>query len=110
MPTEKRAKERKLNVSAPSIAADLQQQTLDAPQFVVRVAGAELSGSLKGEQVVDASRSSAGTLKLPNTSPRKLLEELDAEAPKTRDAKALSALAFDATFEATGEHRADSRT
>jgi AsmA protein len=98
--TKTRARERKLNVGIPSIAADLQQQTLDAPQFVVRVAGAELSGSLKGEQVVDQPKFS-GTLKLPNTSPRKLLEELEAEAPKTRDAKALTALAFDTAFEAT---------
>ena len=102
VPTAKRAKERKLNVSAPSIAADLQQQTLDAPQFGVRIAGAELNGSLKGERIVDAPKFT-GTLKLPNTSPRKLLEELDAEIPKTRDVNALSALAFDATFHATGE-------
>ena len=102
VPTAKRAKERKLSVSAPSIAADLQQQTLDAPQFGVRIAGAELNGSLKGERIVDAPKFT-GTLKLPNTSPRKLLEELDAEVPKTRDVNALSALAFDATFHATGE-------
>ena len=84
----------------PSVVADLQPQTLDAPQFVIRIAGAELSGSLKGEQIVDQPKFS-GTLKLPNTSPRKLLEELEAEAPNTRDAKALSVLAFDAMFEAT---------
>ncbi len=102
MPTAKRAKERKLQVSMPSIAADLGQQTLEAPQFSLRIAGAELSGSLKGERIVDAPRFS-GTLKLPNTSPRKLLEELDAEVPKTRDANVLSALAFDATFHATGD-------
>ncbi len=102
MPTAKRAKERKLSVSMLSIAADLQQQTLDAPQFMVRIAGAELSGTLKGEHIVDKPRFN-GTLKLPTTSPRKVLEELEAEVPKTRDANALSALAFDATFQATGE-------
>jgi AsmA protein len=101
-PTEKGTKERKLNVSLPSIAADLQQQTLDAPQFVVRIAGAELKGSLKGEQIVDKPKLS-GTLQLPQTSPRKVLEELNADVPKTRDVNALSALAFDATFQATGE-------
>jgi AsmA protein len=102
MPTAKRAKARNLKVSLSSIAADLQQQTLDAPQFVVRIAGAELKGSVKGEQIVDKPKLS-GTLQLPQTSPRKMLEELNAEVPKTRDVNALSALAFDATFQATGE-------
>ncbi len=102
VPTAKRAKERKLSVSMASIAADLGPQTLDAPQFSLRIAGAELNGSLKGERIVDEPKFS-GTLKLPNTSPRKLLEELDAQVPKTRDANALSALAFETTFHATGE-------
>ena len=61
-----------------------------------------LSGTLKGEHIVDKPRFN-GTLKLPTTSPRKVLEELEAEVPKTRDANALSALAFDATFQATAK-------
>jgi AsmA protein len=102
VPTEKGAKERTLKLIVPALAADLNQQTLDVPNFTVRFAGAELSGSVKGQKIVDRP-SLSGTLKLPATSPRDLLRQLGEEAPRTRDAKVLSSLAFDAAFKATGQ-------
>ncbi len=102
VPTEKGAKERTLKLTVPELAADLNQQTLDVPNFTVHFAGAELSGSVKGQKIVDRP-SLAGTLKLPATSPRDLLRQLGEEAPRTRDAKVLSSLAFDAAFKATDQ-------
>jgi AsmA protein len=100
VPADKKGKQRELKLSIPSLAADLNQQTLAAPQFSLRAAGADLDGSLNGEKIVDRPQFS-GTLKLPALSPRDLLKELGQEVPKTRDPKALSSLAFDAGFKAT---------
>ena len=100
VPVEKGAKEHTLKLTAPALSADLNQQTLDLPSFTVRFAGAELSGSVKGEKIVDRPNL-RGTLKMPATSPRDLLRQLGAETPRTRDAKVLSSLGFDAAFKAT---------
>ncbi|HKE44839.1 MAG TPA: AsmA family protein [Steroidobacteraceae bacterium] len=95
-------KERKFQLQIPALDADLNQQTLDAPKFVLHAAGAELTGNLKGEQIVNKPRF-AGSIRLPAVSPRDLLDEMGQASPKTRDAKALSTLALDANFKATGE-------
>src|SRR5882672_1383194 len=101
-PAKSGDKERKLKLDVPALTADLNQQTLEAPKFILHVAGAELSGSLKGEQIVDKPRLN-GTIKLPATSPRDLLQELGQEAPGTRDAKVLSSMSLDADYKATDE-------
>ncbi len=97
---DKDAKDRQIEFKVPALEADLAKQTLAAPQFVLRAAGAELSGSLSGAQIVDAP-ALTGSVALKPMSPRDLLRELDAEAPKTTDPKALSSLAFESKLKAT---------
>ncbi len=97
---EKGKKDRHVALQVPALEADLAQQTLAAPQFVVRLAGTELNGNLAGTQIVDAP-TLTGALALKGVSPRELLRELDAEVPKTTDPKALSSLAFESRLRAT---------
>lgn len=94
-----------LALQVPTLEVDLAQQSLAAPQFAAQVAGADLSGSLAGKQILDAPTLS-GTVALKPVSPRELLRALGAEAPVTRDPKALASLALEARLEATDKSAA----
>src|SRR6185312_2650119 len=50
---EKDARELPISVRMPSLEADLKAQTLAVPQFAATAAGAELTGELRGEKIVD---------------------------------------------------------
>jgi AsmA protein len=97
---EQGQKDRRVAFKVPALETDLGQQTLAAPQFVLQVAGAELTGALSGTKIVDAP-AFTGSLALKPVSPRELMRELDVEVPKTADAKALSTLAFESKLKAT---------
>jgi AsmA protein len=97
---EEGQKDRRVTFKVPALETDLSQQTLAAPQFVLQVAGAELSGTLSGTQIVDAP-AFTGSLALKPVSPRDLMRELEAEVPKTTDPRALSTLAFESKLKAT---------
>ena len=86
-----------LKFSTAALDADLTTQMLDAPDFTLQLAGATLSGSLKGSRIVDAP-ALTGTFKLEELSPRDLMEKLGHEAPQTRDPKALTKLAAEGSF------------
>ncbi len=77
------ARQAELNVAA---------QTASVAGMAAQLAGAHLTGTLKGERVVDAPRL-AGSFKLDPLSPRELMSQLGIAPPKTRDARALSQLA-----------------
>lgn len=83
--------------ATPALDVDLTTQMLDAPAFTVQLAGATLSGSLKGTRIMDAPAVS-GTFKLDTLSPREWLEKRGARAPQTRDPKALTKLAATGSF------------
>ncbi len=97
---EQDAKELPIAFKIPALEVDLARQLLEAPQFTLSVAPAELQGSLSGKQIIDAP-ALTGTIALKQVSPRELLRELGEEVPNTRDPKALSALTFDARLAAT---------
>lgn len=97
---EKGARDQTVALRAPSALADLEAQTLSLPQFVLNAAGAEFTGSLEGQQIVDKP-AFTGALSLKPVSARELLTQLGGEAPKTRDPGALKTLAFDAKLVAT---------
>ena len=97
---EKGTKDRQIEFKVPALEADLAKQTLAAPEFALRAAGAELNGSLSGTQIVDAP-ALTGSVSLKPMSPRELMRELDSEVPKTTDPKALSSLAFESKLTAT---------
>ena len=83
--------------STAALDVDLTTQMLDAPDFTLQLAGATLSGSLKGSRIVDAPVLT-GTFKLDELSPRDLMEKLGHKAPQTRDPKALTKLAAKGNF------------
>jgi AsmA protein len=101
-PAEKDAKELPIQIRMPTLEADLAQQTLAAPQYTLRIPGAELGGSLSGKQIVDAL-ALTGTVALGPVSPRELMRELGMEVPETTDPKALGSLAFKAGLNATSK-------
>jgi AsmA protein len=99
-PVEKGARELPISLRMPSVDADLNAQTLAVPQFSASAAGAELSGDLKGQQIVDKPVF-VGGIALKQTSLRKLLTQLGQEAPRTRDPKAFDAVALTSRLQAT---------
>lgn len=94
------SRELKLALRAPSAVADLKAQTLALPQFTMNAFGAEFSGGIDGQQILDKP-AFTGALSLKPVSARELLTQLGSEAPKTRDPEALKSLAFDARLVAT---------
>ena len=98
---EKEAKELPFGLKADTVDIDLKQQTLALPQFALTFAGAEVTGSLKGEKIVDAP-SLAGQIAVRDTSPRDLMRQLDMEIPRTRDPEALKQLNLNSKLRATG--------
>jgi len=83
--------------TAPSADVDLTAQTLKAPTFSAHVGAARLSGSLAGDKSVDAP-SFSGSFKLEPLALREFVAQLGIDLPKTRDQKALSALAAATDF------------
>lgn len=96
----KDARELPVALRVPALDADLERQTLAAPQFVLALGDAEISGSLAGEKIVDEPNLT-GSIALKKTSPRKLLETLGQEAPVTRDPKVLESLELTSKLQAT---------
>jgi AsmA protein len=99
---EKGGKELPIAIRMPAFDADLAQQTLAAPEYTLRILGAELSGSLTGQQIIDAL-ALKGTISMNPVSPRELMRELGMEEPETTDPKALGSLAFKAGLDATSK-------
>ena len=80
-------------LDAKQLAANLARQTVELPGLDVRIAGAHLTGSLTGEEILDAPRLT-GALKLDELSPREWLPRVGVSLPQTRDADVLKRLSF----------------
>ncbi len=83
--------------TAAALDLDLAAQTLVAPAFALDVAGALLSGTLKGEHLKDAPHFT-GSLALAPLVVREYLPRLGLTAPHTHDARALSLASATSTF------------
>jgi AsmA protein len=83
--------------SAAVLSADLNAQTLNAPNFKAQLASASLAGSLRGSRIVDAP-AFTGAFKLDPVALRGLMNQLGIAAPKTRDPKALTKLSARGDF------------
>ena len=77
------------NFSTPTLDLNLATQRVSAPAFALDLAGAQLSGSLVGSQVIDAPALS-GRVSLTPLIVREFLPRLGLTAPRTRDPRALS--------------------
>jgi AsmA protein len=82
-----------VSLKAKELTANLAAQTLDLVGLQAEVAGAQLSGALKGEEILDAPRL-AGPLRLEPVSLREWLPKLGIALPQTRDADAFKRLSF----------------
>ncbi|MFL6551249.1 MAG: AsmA family protein [Povalibacter sp.] len=82
-----------VRMQAQQLAADLAAQTLDLTEFGADVAGAKLSGALKGSEIVDAPRI-GGSLRLETLSPREWLPKLGIKLPTTSDPNVFKQLSF----------------
>jgi AsmA protein len=80
-------------LTAKELTANLAAQTLELVELQADVAGAKLSGALKGEEILDAPRI-GGPLRLEPVAPREWLPKLGIELPKTRDAEVFKRLSF----------------
>lgn len=82
-----------VKATANSLTADLAQQTLDLPELTLDLAGAQLKGTLRGQEILDSPRIT-GTLRLDPISPREWLPRLGIDVPVTSDADVLKQLSF----------------
>ncbi|HEX9474094.1 MAG TPA: AsmA family protein [Steroidobacteraceae bacterium] len=82
------------------IDADLAAQTLELPGLDMGVAGARLTGALRGTAILDAPRIT-GPLHLADVSLRELLRSLDISLPVTRDAAAFGRIGLDGQLAAS---------
>jgi len=80
-------------VRAADLKADLAGQALALDGLDIDAAGARITGSLTGEEILDAPKLS-GPLELAPVSLREWLPRLGIEVPVTRDADVLESLAF----------------
>jgi AsmA protein len=87
-------------LKAKELTANLAAQTLELTDLQAEVAGARLSGALKGEEILDAPRI-GGPLRLEPVSLREWLPKLGVAVPKTRDAEVLKRLSFASNVAAT---------
>lgn len=82
-----------VSLSAQKLAANLAEQTLELAGLDLQLAGAHLSGALRGSQILDAPRI-GGPLKLDPLSPREWLPKLGIELPRTKDPEVFKRLSF----------------
>jgi AsmA protein len=88
----------RFNVAAPGIDVNLKSQTLTALAFALDVAGAQVSGSVEGTDILD-SPALRGSLKLEPLVVREYLPRVGISVPRTRDPKAYSLVAGSADFD-----------
>jgi AsmA protein len=89
-------------LTLPAASLDLRSQTLQVPQFTGRVAAANVSGSLKGDRILDQPAIS-GDLALEPLDLRSLAAQLGINLPRTRDAQAFSRLGAKLAFGYAGK-------
>lgn len=82
-----------VSLKAEDLSANLAAQTLEIVGLDAEIAGARLTGGLKGEEIVDAPRIS-GPLKMDPVSLREWLPKLGVELPNTRDPEVLKRMSF----------------
>lgn len=82
-----------VSVQAQQLTANLAAQTLELAGLTAEVAGAHLSGALRGENILDAPRI-GGPLKLEPVSLREWLPKLGIKLPVTRDPDVFKQLSF----------------
>lgn len=82
-----------IGLKAKEFTVNLAAQTLELVGLQADVVGAQLSGALKGEEILDAPRIS-GPLQLEPIALREWLPKLGVALPKTRDAGVFKKLSF----------------
>ena len=88
------------------LSFDQASQTLAPAEVEVQVGDSSLVVSMSGEQQLSAERLITGTVTVPATSPRKLLQSLGIEPPVTRDSQVLSTFALQTNFRLTRQQLA----
>ena len=91
-----------VTAQAKLLSANLATQVADFSELQVDVAGARISGDLRGEEILDNPRLS-GPLRLAPVSPREWLPKLGIAVPTTSDATVLRELSFASTAALTKE-------
>lgn len=89
-----------VSLQAKSLNANLATQTLELLGLDADVAGAHISGSLTGTEILDAPKL-GGPLKLDAIAPRDWLPKLGIKLPPTRDATVYKTLSFSGKVSAT---------
>ena len=82
-----------VSLRAQHLTANLAAQTLELLGLEAEIAGAHLSGTLSGTEILDAPKV-AGPLRLESISPREWLPKLGIALPQTRDAAVFKTLSF----------------
>ena len=89
---------RTLKINAPRVNLDLAVQSLNLETYSASLGGLEVKGSLKGRKIIDQPAFD-GVLEIAEFSPRKLMQALSIEEPKTNDPDALKRAQLSAQLE-----------
>jgi AsmA protein len=89
-----------IELRADDLAADLRAQTLKLSDLSLRVAETQLRGNLQGQEILDAPHLT-GTLRMPETSLKKLLSQAGITLPATRDPNVYERLSFEGAIDIT---------
>ena len=89
-------------LSAPGLSFDLAAQTVSAPSFDAQLAGAHLTGSMRGDRILDAPKLT-GAFTLEPIGLPEFMHRLGVAPPRTRDPKALATFAASADFAFDGK-------
>lgn len=89
-----------IELKAGALTANLRAQTLQLSDLSMRLADAQLKGTLQGQEIIDAPHLS-GALQMPQTSLKALLTQAGITLPPTRDPKAYERLSFEGRVDVT---------
>jgi AsmA protein len=91
-----------ISFKSPGIDLDLDDESLDVPEFALRFGDLDFSGSVKGKKVL-SDHELSGALKLAETSLRDTMAQFSGSPVKTRDEKAFTRVGFDSKFALTAK-------
>ena len=89
---------------ASDIALDLEQQTLELPQLVLKALGMEITGQASGSGIGGDTPQLRGDVAIAEFSPRDVISALGQEAPVTADASVLGKADASLQWEASTSH------
>lgn len=86
------------------VIADLSKQTLSLPNLVLKAEELSMTGKLNGTKILSDSANFTGNIQLAQVHPRQLATKFGIKLPPMSDAKALTSVQLNTSFDASVNH------